>query len=283
MFSWIKAKELLSYGKFVAAAGIVTFLLSSIDIALIGKYLGTESLGYYTIAMSIAGMFTIQAAVMLSQVIFPTYSKMQNDFSKLHDSHLKVLKLSSIFLFPATFGIISVSSYFIEAIYGNKWLPAVQILQILCIYGLVMSFNKINSTVFLALGKPDIMARVNYIHLLVLSLFIYPITTNWGIYGTSIIVTISVTIATFYSLLKSCKLLQIKLYEAFDNLLDAIKGSFLMLVGIAIIKKIIIEASAEIMLIIVVLTGSLVYLAYIIYCYREDLANGNLKDKLRAP
>lgn len=282
VFSKEKAIELLSFGKFVAAAGIITFLLSSVDVALIGKVLGTESLGYYTIAMSIAGMFTVQASLMLSQVVFPTYSKMQNDIYQLGDSHFKVIKLFSIFVFPATFGIILISKYFVETIYGTKWLPAVHILQILCIYGLFTSFNKINSTVFLAVGKPKIMAKISYVHLFILAILIYPLTMRYGIYGTSVAVTISVVVSTLYSFSESCKILQKTIRETFYSTWVALKGSLLMIIAILLLQRWIVGASSEIMLIITVSTGFIVYAFYFAILYREDIINGDYINKLMA-
>lgn len=274
VFSMTKARELLSYGKFVAAAGILTFLLSAIDVALIGKMLGTDSVGYYTVAMSVAGMFTIQASAILSQVIFPTYAKIQNDIGRLGGSHLKTVKIFSAFLFPATFGIIMVSDYFIEAVYGTKWLPSVPILQVLCIYGLVMSFNKMNSTIFLAVGKPEILAKVNYLHLFILIILIYPLTVKYGVYGTSFAVTFSVLISTLYSFSKTCSILHIELYAFFKSTLNAAKGSALMVIFILLLKKWTVGMPSQITLVIIIIIGILIYILYFAIIYRSRLMDG---------
>lgn len=282
LFSKSKAIELLSFGKYVLTASIITFFLSSIDVALVGKILGTESLGYYSIALSIAAMFTVQASVMVSQVVFPSYAKIQNNIHKLGDSHLKVIKLFSIYLLPATFGIIAVSDYFIEIIYGTKWLPSVQILKILCIYGLAMSFNKVNSNIFLAVGKPEKIAKINYIHLLVLASLIYPFTVKYGLYGTSLAVTVSVIVSTLYSFYESCKILHVSMYGLLSSTLIAVKGSIFMLIAILSMKNGVVGASSGLMLLIIVLIGLLSYGFYFAIVYRKYLVGGSLSDKLKS-
>ncbi len=282
LFSKQKALVLISFGKYVAIAAITMFFLSNIAIALIGKILDAEALGYYSISLSIAGMFTIQASLILSQVVFPMYSKMQNDIGQLGKSHLLTIKLYSMFVLPATFGIIIISREFIETIYGAKWLPAVQVLQILCIYGMVTSYNKMNSNVFLATGKPEIVTKTNYLQLFVLLLLIYPLTINYGIYGASIAVTVSVILSTLFSFMQSNKILNTSMYGLLSSTLAPLKGSFIMLIVILLIQKWLVNSSTEVMLFVTVIAGFLVYALYFIVIYRNNLKDiGMLKRNIR--
>ena len=49
------ALELFSYGKYVIVASIIIFLISVIDITIIGRLLGSQELGYYSIALVLQG------------------------------------------------------------------------------------------------------------------------------------------------------------------------------------------------------------------------------------
>ncbi|WP_321430942.1 lipopolysaccharide biosynthesis protein [uncultured Methanolobus sp.] len=270
-FSLNKAIELLSFGKFVALSGVITFILSSIDSALIGKLFDAESLGYYTISMSAAGMFTIQAALVLSQIIYPIYSKLQHDIDRLNHSHLKVLSFFSLFIIPASIGLLLISDSFIGVIYGNKWLPSVPILQVLCIYGMFASFKKINTSVFLAMGNPEIMTKVDYFQLLILIILIYPLTTGFGIYGAGIAVTIAVALATIYSLKKSNDILNISMYETITSMHVSLIGTFLMSIGIVFFQKLNYFSSPEVKLLFITFIGMLIYALFVIVVHRNYL------------
>lgn len=271
VFSMEKASYLLSFGKHVAIASVISFIVSNIPIAFIGKLLSAESLGYYTVALSIAGMFTMQAAIMISQVLFPMYSKIHGNIGRLGDWHLFVIKMFSIFVLPASFGIIFISSDFIEVVYGSKWLPSVQVLQVLCIYGVFKSFNKINYNVLLAMGKPDVMTKVNYIQFFIVAILIWPFTMRYGIYGTSIVVTISTIMSSLYCFMMSNKLLNKSLYDIFNNITMALQGSIVMMIAMVIVHHFLINFSVKYILLANITTGFLIYVLYFIVFYKKDI------------
>ncbi|MDP3104878.1 MAG: oligosaccharide flippase family protein, partial [Candidatus Methanoperedens sp.] len=59
-----------------------------IDIAFIGRMLGADDLGYYSIAMGVAGLLTTQVAVLMRSVMFPIYSTIQDDSRTLKRAYL---------------------------------------------------------------------------------------------------------------------------------------------------------------------------------------------------
>jgi len=78
------ALELFSYGKYVIFAGILVFMISVIGITFIGRLLGSTELGYYSIAFTIAGFFTLQISILVSHVMFPAFSRIQDDMDNLN-------------------------------------------------------------------------------------------------------------------------------------------------------------------------------------------------------
>lgn len=56
------AIELLNYGKQVVGGNILVFFISIIDVTFIGRLLGSDDLGYYTIAFGIATLLTSQVS-----------------------------------------------------------------------------------------------------------------------------------------------------------------------------------------------------------------------------
>lgn len=277
-FSKRKALQLFSFGKFVMISSIIVFLLSSLDVTIIGKVLEIEQLGYYTISLSIAGLFTIQIATMISQVIFPTYSKLQHNITKMRNAHLSTVHVFSLLVLPATYGIISTSWYFIKVIYGDKWLPAASILQILCVYGLFTSFTKINSTIFLAAGKPKSMTIINLIQLLTMAILIYPLTSNYGILGSSIAITFPAILASIYSFTESNKLLKQSMADIMKNILPAIKGTMVMIIVLSLFQNVFPSNNPQFVLIGKVTIGFLTYLAYILVVYKAKFDITSLRE-----
>lgn len=280
-FSKSKALELFSFGKFVMVSSLIAFLLSSIDVATIGRVLEMESLGYYTISLSVAGLITIQMAAMVSQVMFPTYSKLQNDIEKMKEAHFSTIKIFSILVFPAAFGMITISKNFIETVYGEKWLPAVHILQILCIYGLCASFININTSVFLAVGKPQMTTLINSIQLLLIALLIYPLTKEYGIIGTSFSITIPAILMSIYSFIESSKLLDQNVTNMIKNIFPAVKGTFLMLIIIFLLQELLHDLTPRAYLVIKIIIAAFTYFAYVLTIHRGEINIDSLKNTVK--
>jgi len=105
------------------------------------------ALGYYTYAYKLANLPSTQVTGVLSQVLFPSYSSIQNDIMYLRSLFLKVIKFIAFISIPASVGIFVASDSIVYIILGQKWMPLVPALKILCIFGLLRSlgFNYITN------------------------------------------------------------------------------------------------------------------------------------------
>ncbi len=263
--------ELLSYGKHIIATDMLLLFLSIIDIAIIARFLGSEKLGYYSIALTIAGIFTTQISATFSVVAFPLYSKVQENKNKLREVYLKTLKSASIIIFPATCGIISVAYYFIKVIYGDKWLPAVFALQVLCIYGLTGSITDITKNLYLAIGKPKIMTKIYFIQFTLILILIGPLTKEYGIIGTSIAVTVSSTFSMFLSLYEAGKLISSSSRNTINSMLPSFRGSIIVVLSVYIFQTLCNFLQPYLILFLSITLGLSSYYLFMRLIYEEEI------------
>lgn len=184
------ARELFSYGKFITGLSIVVFIAGEIDNAIVGKVLGMEVLGYYVLAFTLANLPTTHISKIASRVMFPSYSKLQNDLPALREAYLKVLKLVATVAVPASVGIAVLSQEIVNVLYGARWLPAAGPLRVLCAYGCIMAVMSLNGYIFNAIGKPKIPFYFNAARLILISIIIYPMVVRFGLYGAALAITI---------------------------------------------------------------------------------------------
>jgi len=97
---------LLNYGKQVVGANILIFFISIIDVTFIGRILGADNLGYYSIAFGIATLLTSQVSGLMGSVMFPVYAKIKDEKTKLKKAYLQTLKYVSFISIPATVGYL---------------------------------------------------------------------------------------------------------------------------------------------------------------------------------
>jgi len=189
-------KEIFRYGIFITGSGIVIFLTTELDNALVGKVLGMEALGYYVLAYTLANLPATQITHVVSRVMFPAYSQVQNDLEKLKTLYLKTLKLVATFAVPAAAGLFVLAPEIIKVVYGERWAPAIPALRVLCIFGMIRAIGATNGPLFNAIGKPNIIFYTTSLKLASILLIIYPLTKLYGIIGTALAVTIPMVVLT---------------------------------------------------------------------------------------
>jgi O-antigen/teichoic acid export membrane protein len=258
------ARELFGYGKHILGASVLIFLITNIDSAIVGKMLGMEALGFYTLAATIANLPATQITFLISRVMFPAYSKLQDDTDAMKNAYLKTLKYVSMLSIPAAFGIFVLAQDFVRVVLGERWMPAVPALQVLCFYGLMRSISATTGNVFQAKGKPQIVSKFASIQLLAMSFIIYPLTSSYGIFGTSIAVTVPAVIIHLYGILLVCRIFDENVIDVFKVVSIPLAGSIIMAIFIYFIKYFIyyINLQPILYLVILIIFGSIFYIGY---------------------
>ena len=226
------AIELLNYGKQVVGANLLVFLISIIDITFIGRILGPDDLGYYTIALGIAGLLTTQVSVLMGNVMFPVYAQIKDEKAKLKHAYLKTIKYVFLISIPATLGIFAVAWDFVMVVYGAKWLPAVAALQVLCFYGLNRSLLGATEQLYLAAGKPVIRTNLNLLQLIFMGALMYPLTMRYGIAGTAFAALIPSILCIFLTFREAGKIIEEDILSIVRSFFPAIAGSLTMVIVI---------------------------------------------------
>jgi lipopolysaccharide exporter len=194
-FDKTQFKELFGFGKWLLGSSILAFLITQGDNVFVGKMLGVALLGLYQMAYLLSHLPSSEISFVISQVLFPAYSKMQDDLPSLREGYLKVLHIT-VFLTAAFSALIFALAPDFTAIFlGDKWIPMVPAMQILVVAAFVATISETSGLIFLAVGKPKIDTALQLLRLLVLAIFIYPLSLRWGITGTSIAVLLSIAVS----------------------------------------------------------------------------------------
>lgn len=151
-FCWAEVKELISFGNEVLLGNLLLYVGRTADNLLIGKFIGTIGLGYYSLAYNVMMLPVQRAAQMLGSVLFPTLSRLQGDVEKVRRSWFRASRLIAAVTMPLMFGLVVLAPQFVVTVYGDKWEPVVPLLQILALSGVVQSLSRLNSTVLMSLG-----------------------------------------------------------------------------------------------------------------------------------
>jgi len=195
-FNIDEIKELWDFGRWATLSNILIFFSTQGDDIFVGRFLGSFSLGLYQMAYRISNMPATEITHVISSVSFPAYSKLQDENERLRNAYLKIYQMTSFFSFLLAGLIFTLSDDFIRLFLTSKWEPAIPSIKILSIEGLLRSIAATTGPIFYAIKKPKMETFLQFIRFLILIIFIYPLTSRYGISGTSFCVLLSVLVST---------------------------------------------------------------------------------------
>lgn len=235
-FSAYKLRDILSFGINVSGASIANYAGTNLDYLLIGKFLGERSLGLYTFSYQLVTYPQRHFSQIISQAMFPVFSKIQDDQDRLVRGFIKNLRYVSLIVLPALAALFVLAPEFVVGLYGEKWRLAVIPVQIMCVAGATKSIASLSGNLFLATGRPDIDFKWNLGRLPILVVAVY-LGLGYGINGVAVAVTIvSVILAPIYITMAG-RMVRLRWKDYLKSLYPACLSSFVILVSLTAIKR----------------------------------------------
>ena len=184
VFKLGEIKEFLSFGAYQMGEKTINYFNFQMDTILIGKLLGVEALGIYTIAKEIVMRPSQIINPIISKVTFPTMAKIQDDTVRLKNIYLKTINYLSSVNFPIYVFIFIFAHEIVIILFGEQWLDAVHIMQILAIWVAMRSTGNPVGSLLLAKGKANWGFWWNLAVLFYVPIGIY-VGSTWGLIGIS--------------------------------------------------------------------------------------------------
>lgn len=181
VFNLSSIKELMSFGVFQLMSRLVNRIGANIDYILIGRFLGAEALGIYSLAYQVVTIPVMKINPIITRVAFPVFSRSQSDNKLLIEGFLNVTKMLALVSLPLLLGLMAISDLFIEVFFGARWLDAAPILEILAIVGILRVLMNPNGSIILAKGKANIAFYWDFGVMLLYGITMY-FATKYDIY-----------------------------------------------------------------------------------------------------
>lgn len=186
--------EIFHKGKWVTAFGIFNYIAQEGDNAVVGRMMGTPSLGIYQMAYKIATLPISEVTDVVSKVVFPVYARIGGDLTRLKSAFLKsTLAIIVSTVIMGTF-IFVFAQEIVYYLLGNAWITAVPVLKVLAIFGVLRAISGSASSLFLGVGKQQFVTLMTAVRFLGLMLTIFPLVQTYGLVGAGYAALFSVII-----------------------------------------------------------------------------------------
>jgi O-antigen/teichoic acid export membrane protein len=260
VFDWREVKSVTGFSLNLTGFSIFNYFARNADYFLIGRFLGAQSLGYYTLAYRLMFYPLQNIASVIGRVVFPIFSQMQHDHARFSYAYLRVTRTIALVSFPLMMGIWILAEPFVMAVFGSKWQPIIILLLILSPIGIIQSIGTTVGAIYQAKGRTDWMLwwGLSAGTLVVLS---FGIGLRWGLVGVASAYAIVSSLLIYPSFAIPFRLIDLSMREFLAGLGRPFLCSSLMLLVLAVVRMVLPGGLASYwQLVILIPLGGLVYL-----------------------
>jgi lipopolysaccharide exporter len=162
------ARPLLAYGLPAAGNALLLSLVFDIDYLIVGRTLGAEPLGFYTLAFRIPEIAIINVFYVLSAVAFPVFSRARGEGDRLRRGYLTAVRLQTVYGVAAGVGLAMVAPMLVRVAFGPAWEASIVPLQGLALYAAFRSLGIGAVDLYKAMGRPGLAVLLSFVRLAVL-------------------------------------------------------------------------------------------------------------------
>jgi len=156
-------RDALSLARFsgnLTGFSLVNYCARNADTFIIGRVLGTQALGAYSLAYKLM-MFPLQNMTFVAgRALMPVMSRLQEDLNAMSQLYIQTLRAIAAITAPLMITVWLLREEVVSILFGNQWGTVSNILLWLAPLGFLQSIMSTAGTVFMARGKTDWLFRL---------------------------------------------------------------------------------------------------------------------------
>lgn len=264
-------RQLLAFGSKTTLSSLLWYIYTKADIFIIGRVLGAEILGVYTIASQFPQTIARLVPSTWHRILYPLFSRYQES----PDLKQIVIRSSSILIvisLPLFVGLAALAPDIIHLLFGARWNDAVLPLQILSIIAAIETATWILTAAINAIGRPGMNAIINLVAVLIFPAILYIGALTWGIEGV-LWASVIVYLYRFLSfLLLAKRFVHLSLSRYCKDHLGSILASSLMFIGVVVLYRGIEDWHIFLRLTTCIISGAIIYLFTLFVVSRRQIS-----------
>lgn len=156
-------RSLFSFGSKLLLTGLIDTIYNNIYMLIIGKFFAATQLGYYTRADQFSRLVSHNLTRTVQRVSYPVLSLVQDDNTRLREGYRKLIKTTMFITFFMMLGMAAMARPMIVTLIGEKWLPSVEYLQLLCLAAALYPLHALNMNILNITGRSDLLLKLEVV------------------------------------------------------------------------------------------------------------------------
>lgn len=190
-FSVSATREIFRFSSWLILNNFLAFLRTKIPDLVIGRVLGSSSLGAYTVSLEVSTVATSGIGAAINRAIFPGYAQISRDLASLVSTIADITAAMAIIAVPIGLGVVVTAELFVPILLGPDWLGTIPVIHWLAIYGAIGACTSHWMYVYNALAKPHLVTQISLFQLIVVASLLYWLIPRSGIEGAAASLTLA--------------------------------------------------------------------------------------------
>lgn len=163
VFAIGRLREMFAFGWKLLAASLIDTLFNNLYGLIMGKIYNEEILGIYNRGDQFPKLIVNNLGAAIQSVLLPAFSSRQQHPDEMRHMVRRAVRMSSFLILPMLFGLCAVADTLVLALLGEKWLPCVPYLRIMCVAYSFWPIHITNLQAINAAGRSDVFLKLEVI------------------------------------------------------------------------------------------------------------------------
>jgi teichuronic acid exporter len=231
-----RLREIIQYSAATLGSRLCWALYQQADTLVLGKVGGEVVLGFYAVAKQLATLPVEKITPFVHQLAVPVMAELQQDCEALAKAFLKAIRLATCLSFPMCMGLLLVADDLVVTALSQKWVDAIPVLKVLCVFAGTYSIATLLGPVLMARNRVKLQFWYTLIQLVVMPLSFWAGATLLQGMGVAIawavIYPLSLVALVHFTLIE----LNISWHTFWNHLKVASTATMLMATGVIIVR-----------------------------------------------
>lgn len=182
--------EIFSFGISILGTSLLGTLRYNLDYLIVGRFLGVEQLGIYYFAFNAGLGISLSIYQSISVALYPHLCAVRSDLVKLKQRYFSSLKTIALVIIPLVLLQSSLAPLYVPIIFGQKWIPAIPLLILICLSAIPRPFYDAASKLLTAIGRPNLVLQCDLIFTVLFAIAL-AIAVQWQTIGVAVAVLLT--------------------------------------------------------------------------------------------
>jgi PST family polysaccharide transporter len=253
----------VGYARHIVASEAIKQSGTIVSTAVIGRVLGTASLGQFRYAWRLA---TAGASVVSigSYFLFPVFSQIADQAERFSNAFERSLRVSAFAFFPVGFLFLALGHPLVVLLFGDPWSEAGWVLVALSALPALRAVGSVCAEALKAAGRPDVLPVVTLFTAVVSIALIFPLL-RFGAVGVGLAFSVGTGSAVAYCLVRTTPIVAVRTSVVLRQLLTpAVAGAAAAGLTFALDQRVV-DAAARSTAVGLALLGAEILLGALVY------------------